>query len=387
MRFPVAALMAALLLAGCGGGAVPDAPPVTSLTPLSSSPRAMHSLAFYNGAAYIAQANDGKNASQVLRASAALSASTTWTPVPLGRCSNAATGEQGLVKTPALRAVAGGLWLFQPWYGDTAPAEEHALCELDAGGSFTPRDAGLRACNDAYCTTLWMDDLKAVGNRLFTNPGAGTNVFVSDDRAASWRVLLGAFDEMICYHAAFQVVGDRLLVGGECPLDVAYLRAYQLSADGARLVSKEPLPLTVPELENRNIQFIEQVDANRVFVGTEGGLLRSTDGGKSFSFVIRQPLSGGAGYPYIGHLLAVPGKPGAIVVGGFDKGNSRPYLAWSADHGDHWTDLSPMLPGYATAQGGQVRALAADPQGRVMVLLNEEENAKGHLLQLTLGKP
>ena len=121
-------------------------------------------------------------------------------------------------------------------------------------------------------------------------------------------------------------------------------------------------------------------------------LLRSDDGGRSFKFVIRHPIEGGKMYPYVQNFLSLKNKPNVIVVGGFDKANARPYLAWSADGGDNWTDVSAMLPGYNRGAGdtslaGQVTSLVEDPQGRILLTLNEDETAKGKLIQLTLGKP
>jgi hypothetical protein len=75
-----------------------------------------------------------------------------------------------------------------------------------------------------------------------------------------------------------------------------------------------------------------------------------------------------------------------IVAAGFDKPNGRPYLVWSADGGDTWTDLSDKLPGYSAAAGGQVTSLVEGPQGQLFITVNEEGTAKGHLMQLTLGK-
>jgi hypothetical protein len=128
-----------------------------------------------------------------------------------------------------------------------------------------------------------------------------------------------------------------------------------------------------------------------VFAGVEGGLLRSEDGGKSFKFVIRHPLSGGGNYPYIRHLLALAGKPDTLVAGGFDKATQKPYLAWSKDGGTTWTDLSTLLPGYARnlddASVAEVTAIAQDPQGRVLVTVNESKGAQGRLVLVTLGTP
>ena len=392
-------LAAALVLAGCGGNTDPapatGAPAATRIDVLATSPQGMHSIVFNGGNAYVSLSNSATEGSAVMRARLPVGAASSWTPLALGSCALGKSNEMVPPRAPSLRQLGNSMWLFQPWAeGHPGVPEENALCELDpAGTSFAPRDQGLRTCYREYCYTLWMDELKMAGTRLYSNAGAGLNLFVSDDRGASWRVLLGAFDSMICTHQAFHIVGDRVLVGGECPLDDAFIRAYQLSADGARLVSDQELPVALPELENRNVQFIESVaGSQRVFAGVEGGLLRSDDGGKSFKFVIRHPIEGGAKYPYIQAFLAPAGKPGVIVAGGFDKANARPYLAWSNDSGDSWTDISALLPGYSRGMGPNsvtavVTALAEDPQGRILLALNEDEVSKGKLILLTLGKP
>lgn len=405
-HLPLSVLVVTALLAGCGGGGgnsgstetgpVLEAPPqVTRLDTLYTSPRGMQSIVFNGGSAYLSLSNTSAEGSSVMKTSLPVQAGSSWTAMGLGSCAAGPSSEHLPPRAPTLKQLGDTMWLFQPWYdGPNNSAQESALCELNAQGTgFTPRDQSLRACNDYFCSTLWMTDLKLVGNRLFTNAGAGLNVFVSDNKAANWRVLLGDFDSMICTHSAFHVVGDRLLVGGECPLDDAYIRAYQLTADGSALVSKNELPVTLPELQNRNIQFIESVPGtSRVFAGVEGGLLRSDDGGRTFKFVIEHPIEGGKMYPYVHTFVTPKDNPNVIVVGGFDKQNAKPYLAWSADGGDKWTDLSSKLPGFnrTAAEGGktsQVTSLVEDPQGRLLVTLNEDEDAKGHLMLLTLGKP
>lgn len=389
------ALAAATVLSGCGG-AMGDTsgPQPARVDILASNSRGMQNLAFHNGSAYLALSNSSTDGSTVARTSLPVTAASQWSTVALGKCGLGTSGELPS-RAPELRPIGATLWLFQPWFeGPGAGAEEHALCALNQPGTaFVPHDQGLRACYGQYCYTLWMDELKGYGPRLYTNAGAGLNLFVSDNQANSWRVLLGAFDAMTCYHQSFHIVGTRLLVGGECPLDDAFIRAYQLSADGSSLASQEELPVALPELDNRNIQFIESVaGTQKVFVGVEGGLLRSEDGGRSFTFAIRHPLEGGTSYPYVQHFLSPKGKPAVIVVGGFDKMQAKPYLAWSADGGDTWTNLSALLPGYSRGMGeggatSQVTSLVEDPQGRILLTLNEDETAKGKLIQLTLGKP
>jgi hypothetical protein len=385
---------ASLLLAGCGAGSIEPVPEnaVTKIEVLATSSRGIGNVVYKDGAAFATLSNSAQDGTAVMKTALPLQAASRWADVPLGACALPKQDAAGMARTPALRALGSSLWLFQPAQEtQQGKAGEHSLCTLDASGAFAARDQPLENCIGAWCAPLAMNELKLVGNRLYTNAGAGQNLFISDNAAASWRVVLGQFDSMICTHQAFQVVGDRLLVGGECPLDSAYVRAYRLGADG-RLASNAELPVTLPQLENRNVQFIEQVaNTQRVFAGVEGGLLRSEDGGQSFKFVIQQPIEGGKTYPYIRSFLALSGKPDTIVVGGFDKANALPYLAWSADGGAKWTDISSLLPGYARAAGdtalAEVSSLSQDPQGRVIVTLNLKNGSEGRVLLLSLGKP
>jgi len=392
----------ALLLAGCGGGGGGTSAPIAPIAPiaqatrvdlLATAARGIESIAFDGDTAYAALSNSAGEGTAVLKTALPLRADARWSELALGGCALPKSDGSMPLRAPGLRTLGSSLWLFQPWYDDAASAGQHALCLLDASRStFVARDQALAACAGGYCSTLWMSDLQQAGNRLYTNAGAGTNLFVSGDGAASWRVLLGQFDAMICTHSAFGIVGDRVLVGGECPLDMAFIRAYRLSADGLALASSEPLPLTLPNLENRNVQFIQAVaGSQRVFAGVEGGLLRSEDGGRSFKFVIEEPVEGNKHYPYIGAFLALSTTPDTLVVGGFDKATGKPYLAWSADGGAKWTDISALLPGYVRAadapSAGVVTAIVEDPQGRIVVAVNEREHADGRMLLLTLAKP
>jgi hypothetical protein len=396
----IAAAAALLLVAGCGGGSVsvgpaPDSggstPAATRVEVLATSTRGLGNLVYKDGAAWVSMSNSTTGGSAVMKTPLPLQASSRWTEVPLGACALPKSDSEATARTPALRALGSTLWLFQAAQESRqGQAGEHGLCALDASGAFAARDQPLEYCLGGWCAPLAMNDLKLSNGRLYSNAGAGQNLFVSGDAAASWRVVLGQFDSMICTHQAFQIVGERLLVGGECPLDFAYIRAYQLGADGM-LASKDALPVTLPTLENRNVQFIQQVaGSQRVFAGVEGGLLRSEDGGQSFKFVIQQPLVGSTGYPYIRHFLALSGKPETMVAGGFDKAKALPYLAWSADGGTTWTDISSLLPGYARAAGdtafAEVSSVSEDPQGRVIVTVNLKNGSEGRVLLLTLVK-
>ena len=401
LKFSTLGAACALLLAACGGSSdnhtappPPDAvvPPVaTKLETLSSTTRVMDSVVFSGGNAYLSLANSATEGSAVLSAKLPLSANSSWTPVGLGACGMGPIGDF-ILRSPKLKLVGGDIWLMQPWADTPEASDGHSTCTLAPDtASFAPRDQDLRTCNPYFCETLSMQDLKLANNRLYSNAGAGNNLLTSKDKGNTWQVIRGSKDSQMCYPTKFHVMGDRVLVGGECPLDFAFVEAYRLTKDGGALASEDKLPLTLPEMENRNVQFIEPVpDTQMVFVGVEGGLLRSTDNGNSFKFVIHEPLSGGKGYPYISAFLPLKGKPGTIVVGGFDKMHGRPYLAWSQDSGASWKDISKMVPGYDSKQDDEystpsVSALAQDPDGRIIVVTNVRADSQGRLMQLTLG--
>jgi photosystem II stability/assembly factor-like uncharacterized protein len=297
-----------------------------------------------------------------------------------------------IMRSPKLKMVGGDMWLMQPWADTPQSSGDRSTCTLVANSaSFIPRDQDLHSCNPYFCETLSMQDIKQAGKRLYSNAGGGSNLLTSKDNGNTWQVIRGRKESQLCYPTKFHVIGDRVLVGGECPLDMAFVEAYQLDADGGALASQDKLPVSLPEMENRNVQFIESVgDSPLVFVGVEGGLLRSIDNGRSFKFVIREPIENGKGYPYIGSLLAPKGKPGTLVIGGFDKMHGRPYLAWSSDNGDSWKDISTLVPGYAKQVEDEygmatVAAITEDPQGRILVVVNERADGQGRLMTLTLG--
>jgi len=394
----------ALLLAGCGGSGdstAPVTPPVavtpvaTRLELLSSTTRLMDTLVFQGGSAYLSLANSATEGSSVLRATLPLTAASTWSPMGLGACGMAPIGDF-IQRAPKIKLVGQDVWLMQPWADTPATVGEHTTCSLSPAtspstASFVPRDQDLRSCNQYFCETLSMQDIKLAGNRLYSNAGGGNNLFTSKDGGTTWQVIRGSKDSQMCYATKFHVIGERLLVGGECPLDMAFLEAYRLTPDGGALASEDKLPLTLPELENRNVQFIESVPGTEiVYVGVEGGLLRSLDNGRSFRFVIHEPLSDAKGYPYISAFLPLKDNPGTIVVGGFDKMHGRPYLAWSDDSGNSWKDISALVPGYDKKTEDEfstpsISALSQDPQGRIIVVTNERADGQGRLLLLTLG--
>ncbi len=225
-------------------------------------------------------------------------------------------------------------------------ATDHSfLRSEDRGATFIPMDAALEYCLGGYCSFLSPTQAVFKDNLIFLNAGGGVNLLVSNNNGASWIPLLGSLASQACYDQSFEITGTRALVGGECPLDFAYLKGGTLRPDLLGWASPEQQPTNVitPNLGNRNVQFIKnKSNSPDVYTGVEGGLLKSTDLGQSFRFVIKYS-SGNIlrSYPYIQKILFHSRIPNVIVVGGFDKGPLRRlFLAYSKDNGETWTDIS-----------------------------------------------
>ena len=275
-------------------------------------------------------------------------------------------------------------------FGETTETQneptEHSLCvSADRGKHFIPIDSGLKYCFGAYCQYMGGDQLAIDGDRLYLNAGGAPNLQVSADLGAHWGTVMGSLEPMACYSQKFEIIGSYLLTGGECPLDSAYIRRYRLRGDGLGLESGDPIPMTLPDLSNRMVQFIKRrSSSNIVFAGVEGGLLRSEDGGTSFDFVLRyeavtastvkaMPV---AGYPYIQQIAFRSSQPEMVVVGGFDKSTGGPFLAYSRDTGLHWLEISGLLGPLGTK--GNVHVLAEGPTGQLFVG-GEQANGSGYL--------
>jgi hypothetical protein len=260
------------------------------------------------------------------------------------------------------------------------------LKSTDDGVSWTPIDQQLEECFGGICEYLRASQIEVTADRIFVN--AGGNVLVSGDEGTSWTVLFGATSTgkpqaQACYDPAFARIGRRLLIGGECPLDIAYLRTGTLQPD---LLSweVEPEAAATPNLENRNVQFIRQRgESNTVFAGIEGALLRSDDAGASYNFILH--YEGNASkYPYITHILFPSKYSAVIIIGGFDKANGGPYLAMSSDDGATWTDLSNVLPGIGIDHWS-VSKLKETPDGKILIGVEDDSAGSLYISELRLA--
>jgi len=258
-------------------------------------------------------------------------------------------------------------------------SKDHTLVRsTDHGATFTPIDAGLLDCAGDECRYLVANRIAFGPQRIFVN--AGGNVLATADDGATWSLLHGLPyngkpTSQLC-PMQFELSGTRMILGGECPLDIAWLHAGTLRPDLLDW-SVEPQPVVAPELENRNVQFIRDFGDGVVYAGIEGALLKSTDGGSSFTFVIHYPIENAIAYPYIGYLARSSRDPNLLVAGGFDKKDDDGYLAWSSDGGTTWRDASSMV-GEA-----YVVLLAEDTHGRMIVGL--QRGASLTLAELVIG--
>lgn len=294
------------------------------------------------------------------------------TPQGLYRAPRLATSTPQLIAFggEAVHAVAvheGALYVAKGAVNEAATHPEHTFVRsTDRGATFTNLDAGLLDCSLLPCAYLVPTRLAFGPGRIYVN--AGGNILVTENDGASWHQLYGLPANgkpaaQVC-PVKFELTGTRMLLGGECPLDVAWLHRGMLKENLVEWAD-EPLPVTAPEMENRNIQFIRHVGNDVVYAGIEGALLKSTDGGASFRYVLHYDLEAPDRYPYLGQFVIVPQDPRVMLIGGFDKKNAVGYLAWSRDGGESWQDVSYLVgPAF-------VSLLTVDADGRVLIGLQD----------------
>lgn len=280
-------------------------------------------------------------------------------------------------------ARGGRLYVLKPSQPTAVSATDHALLRSDdEARTFTPIDGPLGYCSGGVCQFMAGSELIVDGDRLYY--AAGGNVVASGDGGATWRALVGFLQPSFCYDPSIALVSDRMLIGGECPLDVAYVRAGRLAADRLSW-AEEPAAVVTPYLENRNVQFIHRHGESAiVFAGIEGALLRSFDGGATFAFAYHVPIDGHEKYPYVGSIWMSDVKPGTLLAAGFDKKISEggAWIALSRDYGRTWVDLSDLIPRDASFRPDSVSFLEVDPSGRVLAGVVDAGSSKVRILEV-----
>ena len=307
------------------------------------------------------------------------------TPNGLYRAARLATSAPERIAFPGenVHAVAvheGALYVAKGEGNEASSSAEHTLVRsTDRGATFTSIDAALLDCALQPCGYLVPTRIGFGPDQIYVN--AGGNLLASDDDGASWHLLYGLDFQgkptaQLC-PVKFERIGNAMLLGGECPLDVGWISRGTLDANLVEW-SERPRSVTAPELENRNVQFIRNLGGGIVYAGIEGALLKSTDNGQSFRFVIHYGLEAEDRYPYIGHLVVSSRDPNLMIAGGFDKKNDVGYLACSSDAGETWQDVSPMVG------KPYVSLLVEDADGRLLAGL--QGAGKFTLAEIILGE-
>lgn len=248
------------------------------------------------------------------------------------------------------------------------PATDHTfLKSADHGATFVPIDNGLEECIGKFCYYLTPTEAIFRDNLIYLNAGGGHNIMLSNNGGASWTPLLGTIQQYLCYPQPMALLGNRMLIGGIC-LDTPYLNGGTLRSD---LMGWTDLPTAVnfPALGLRAVNVIRNKPGTPdVYAGVAGGILKSTDSGQSFRFVMQ--YTGNNTFPYVESILFPSGAPNVIVAGGRDNMRTGPFLAYSKNNGETWHDISPQarffagLPGESTWTD-EIRFVTQDPQGRI----------------------
>ncbi|HTY48193.1 MAG TPA: hypothetical protein VMB48_00720 [Steroidobacteraceae bacterium] len=264
---------------------------------------------------------------------------------------------------------------------------DHALFRsADGGRTFLPIDAGLLECTAGRCTRLQSTQLLARAGLLYVNAGGGRNLLVSANGGTSYEALSGEVGSIACYHGTFALIGRTALLGGECGLDQAYLERGILSANGHGVASAFK-PVKSPSLSNRKVSVIANdpdtppATPPLVLAGAEGALLRSTDGGVSFQYVIQYFDEQGI-YPYVGQILFPRVRSDLILIGGFDKAGFKPFLAYGTRDGRKWADISYLL---GSSGDNAVTDLAEDSSGRLLVVAANEAARRISIYEVNIG--
>jgi len=252
----------------------------------------------------------------------------------------------------------------------------------DRGQTFQPIDYGLLECSSGSCRYLYSTELFAKNDLLFVNAGGGENLLVSNNDGTSFHAASGEIKAIACYHNTFDIRAREVLMGGECKLDDAFLKRGILSEN--KLYFDVPLqPVESPELGNRKINAVQfKPGTSLALAANEGGLLRSVDSGQSFQYAFEYPVGEGP-YPYTSTILFPNSRPELALIGGWDKGANigKMYLAYSADQGATWKDISYLLD---HVDKGIVTQLAEDNHGRIIAVAVDVVQKTVSLLELQI---
>ena len=198
------------------------------------------------------------------------------------------------------------------------------------------------------------------GQVLFANL-QGASVAHSKDGGATWQVVKGSLDEFgyPCLVHLPSAAPSTLYQGCEIPLDVAWIRTYDVAAANPVLGEGE-LKVGLDDISNRRINSFASFAAapGVVYAGIEGAVVAME--GDEWRWVWRHDGtedSTDVNYVYVKYFWVDPADPGHLLIAGGDgdrNEDSRAGLLESFDGGATVTELTG--PGGLRFDVGGVRA-------------------------------
>jgi hypothetical protein len=255
-------------------------------------------------------------------------------------------------------------------------AEHVLLVSYDQGDTFEPRDEGLRYCytynGQEVCNYFSSSQIFIKNGIIFLN-SIGSDILISHDEGKTFKSIENSpIDKSYCYDNAFSIIGNKVLVGGECPLDFAYLKKGAIDQNFLDWQnSQDPIDsLTDIEMSNRNIHFIKKL-GRYVFAGAEGAIFRSTNNGDSYRATLLYPKPGSLDtvkYPYVKQITKQ--QSGNILASGTDKVTELPFLARSMDNGLTWVNVTKEIFPKSPIRKGAVNSLYTIGDTTLIVTVN-----------------
>ena len=157
-----------------------------------------------------------------------------------------------------------------------------------------------------------------------------------------------------------------MVVGGDS-LDDGYLRTGTLNADMLTW-DQPPANVAAPDLQGRPTLVVKtKPNSSDEYAAVVGGLLKSTDGGQNFRYVVSYSMYGSL-CPFIKDIMFPSHAPNVVVIAGRDP--EHPFLAYSKDNGETWLDISAKVRSMVSDTGtgsstSSIDFLSEDTNGQI----------------------
>jgi photosystem II stability/assembly factor-like uncharacterized protein len=221
----------------------------------------------------------------------------------------------------------------------------------DAGQTWRPYQNGFGAGEASNGARAF-----ATGSGRLFAAGTGAVLAASDDGGASWNRIWGDWwaGAAHVFVNTYPTYPGVVWAGGETGRFQPFLLR---SSDHGSTWTEIPLDLGGDQAVH--VAALHPHDDRVVFIGTEGVVLRSTNGGASW-----EPVLEDRHYFYAVHVSET--RPGHVYVGGmFLEGNDQVHLLVSKDGGASWASTSPE----GSSPGGVLRMRVVPHRGSEVLFL------------------